>query len=263
VLNAPQGNPAYLALNSVVLFLPTVTALLFMARFGDQTPVTAFGFAIHDHWLKDFAVGIAIAAGMLSLTVAGSVMFGEVHMTWSGSSGAISGFALTFAALALSALCEELVFRGYPLQILMKGLGPWSSMILISFLFGLLHSRNPGANLLSILGTVLAGVALAVAYVRTRSVWLPYGIHLGWNVGLSMVLGYPMSGIRTVSILKTDVSGSQVLLGGDYGPEAGLVGMVVFAGAAAVIYRLRVLKVSPQVRAAIVAHPENLYVGDL
>src|SRR6185436_15409279 len=116
-----------------------------------------------------------------------------VHITWSGSTSSIPGIALTLAALALSALSEELVFRGYPLQILMKGLRPWGAIILISCLFGLVHGRNPGATGLSILGTILAGVLLAVAYLKTRSIWFPCGIHLGWNAGLSMVLGYPMS----------------------------------------------------------------------
>jgi uncharacterized protein len=263
VLMGPPGTPEFLALNSAVLFFPSLAALLFMARFADQTPITAFGFAVHDRWLKDFAFGVAIAAGMLALTLAGSVLFGDVQIGLSGSYGAIPAIALTLGALAVSALSEELVFRGYPLQILMKGLGPWGSMILISCLFGLIHGRNPGATALSVLGTILAGVALAVAYMRTRSIWLPYGIHLGWNVGLSIVLGYPMSGIETESILTTQVSGSQALLGGGYGPEAGIVGMVVFLSAAIVIHRLRVLKVSPQIRAAIAAHPENLYAGDL
>src|SRR6185436_4454317 len=109
-----------------------------------------------------------------------------VHITWSGSTSSIPGIALTLAALAVSALSEELVFRGYPLQILMKGLGPWGATILISCLFGLIHGNNPGATVFSILGTILAGMTLAIAYLKTRSVWLPFGIHLGWNVGLSM-----------------------------------------------------------------------------
>lgn len=263
LLGLPQGDPVFLTANSFILFFPSLGALLFMARFADQTPIVAFGVVIHDHWLKDIAVGFAVAAGMLSLTLAGSFLLGDVRITWSATPGAIPGLGLTLAALALSALSEELVFRGYPLQILMKGLGPWRSAILISCLFGLIHGSNPGATWLSILGTILAGIALAVAYMKTRSVWFPYGIHLGWNVGLSMVLGYPMSGIRTVSILTTEVAGSPVLLGGRYGPEAGILGMVVFVLIAAVIYRMHVLKVSPQVRTAIAAHTENLYVGNL
>jgi membrane protease YdiL (CAAX protease family) len=263
VLTVPKGNPAYLALNSIVLFFPSVGALLFMARFADQTPATAFGASFHDHWRKDFGVGIGVAAGMLGLTVAGSFLLGEVRIAWSGSLSALPGLLLTLAALALSALSEELVFRGYPLQVLMKGLRPWGSMILISSLFGAIHGSNPGATGLSVLGTILAGIALSVAYLKTRSVWFPYGIHLGWNVGLSMVLGYPMSGIQTASILKTEVSGSTALLGGEYGPEAGILGMVVFVLTAVVIHRMRTVRVSPQVRAAVEAHAKTLYVGDL
>ena len=263
VLVAPPGDPAFLVANGIVLFLPSVGTLLFMVRFADQTPVAAFGATIHDHWLRDIAVGAAIAAGMLALTLAGSFLLGEVRITWSASVGSIPGLVLTFLALAVSALSEELVFRGYPLQILMKGLGPWGSAILISSLFGLIHGRNPGATALSVLGTIVAGMTLAVAYLRTRSVWLPYGIHLVWNVGLSIVLGYPMSGIQTVSLWTTQVAGSQKLLGGGYGPEAGVLGMAIFASAAIVIYRLPTLKVSPQVRTAVAAHAENLYAGDV
>ena len=121
---------------------------------------------------------------------------------------------------------------------------------------------NPGATALSVLGTILAGMALAVAYLKTRSIWFPYGIHLGWNVGLSIVLGYPMSGIQTVSVLTTRVSGSQTILGGSYGPEAGLLGCVVFVVTAGVIYRMRVLKVSPQVRAALAPNAGKIHISE-
>jgi membrane protease YdiL (CAAX protease family) len=262
VFQVPQGDPAFLTVNSIVLFVPAFGALFVMARFGDQTPVKAFGFAIHDGWLRDFGVGIAVSGGMLSLTLAGSFLLGQVHIAWTGSFRAIPEIALTLAALALSALSEELVFRGYPLQILMKGLRPWGAILLISCLFGLVHGRNPGATSLSVLGTILAGVVLSVAYLKTRSIWFPYGIHLGWNVGLSMVLGYPMSGIRTESILTTDVSGSAALLGGAYGPEAGILGCAIFTAVTVAIYRMHAVKVSPQITAAVMGHSENLYVGE-
>jgi uncharacterized protein len=263
MFDAPQGDPAFLIANAIVLFFPSVGTLLFMIRFADRTPVAAFGAVTHDHWLRDFAVGTVIATGMLILILGGSLLFGGVQITWSGSIGSIPGIVLTLMALAVSALSEELVFRGYPMQILMKSLGPWGSTLLISCLFGLIHGSNPEATKLSVLGTVLAGVALGVAYLRTRSIWLPYGIHLAWNVGLSIVLGYPMSGIQTASILRTHVAGSIPFLGGAYGPEAGVLGMIVFVLVAVVVYFMPMLKVSPQVRAAVAAHPENLYVGDL
>lgn len=260
LFESPRTDIRYLAVNAIVLFIPSAGTLFIMARGLDQTPVSVFGVALHDRWAKDFAWGLAIAAGMLSLTLAGSFLFGEVRLEWTGSLSAIRIIGFTLAVFALSAINEELVFRGYPLQVLMKGLGPWGSMILISSLFGLLHWRNPGATVLSVLNTILAGVLLALAYLKTRSLWFPYGIHLGWNAGLSVVLGYPVSGIPTASILTTHVSGSQTMLGGSYGPEAGIVGTVIFVAGAVVVRRMRTVRVSPQMRTALAAHAEKTYV---
>src|SRR5678815_481255 len=166
----------------------------------------------------------------------------------------------TFLVLAVAALSEELVFRGYPFQVFLKSLGPWGAMLLISLIFGLLHAPNPGATLLSILNTFLAGMFLCRAYLKTRSLWLPYGIHVGWNAGLAVVLGYPVSGIETSSILKTTVSGPEILLGGSYGPEDGILGTLIFLTAAIVIGRIPIGTVSPQVKAALVANADKVYV---
>ncbi len=252
-----------LALNAVVLFVPSAGALLIMARLVDQSPVAAFGVAIHEHWLKDFAVGLAIAGGMLAITLSGSFLFGAVSLEWSGSGAAGRAILFTLAVLALSAVNEELVFRGYPFQVLMKGLGPWGSTLLISSLFGLLHWRNPGATVLSVLNTILAGIMLALAYLKTRSLWFPYGIHFGWNAGLSVILGYPVSGIQTASLVTTHVSGSETILGGAYGPEAGILGTVIFAAGVFAIRRIRALGISPEIRATLEANAEKVYVEDL
>jgi hypothetical protein len=164
--------------------------------------------------------------------------------------------------LAVAALSEELVFRGYPFQVFLKSLGPWGAMLLISLIFGLLHAPNPGATLLSILNTILAGIFLCRAYLKTRSLWLPYGIHVGWNAGLALVLGYPVSGIDTPSILKTSVSGPDWILGGGYGPEGGVLGTVIFLAATIVIGRLPIGRVSPEMRATLSAHADKVYIEE-
>ena len=56
--------------------------------------------------------------------------------------------------------------------------------------FGALHRDNPNASWLSTANTAIAGILLSWAYVRTRSLWLPYGIHLGWNVGLGITVSF-------------------------------------------------------------------------
>ena len=254
-----QEDVRFLGLNAIVLFVPAILALLAMARFVDRVPVSVFGVTAHSGCLRDLGVGVAIAAAMLALTLAGAFVFGTARVEWNASGSAIPTIGLTLAVLALGALNEELVFRGYPFQVFLKGIGRWGAMLLISSIFGLLHIGNEGATTVSTLNTILAGVLLCLAYLRTRSLWLPYGIHIGWNAGLAVVLGYPVSGIDTVSILKTTVSGPAVLLGGSYGPEDGLLATVIFLAGAIAVSRLPIATVSPQMEATLAAYSGKVY----
>jgi len=68
--------------------------------------------------------------------------------------------------------------------VLMAGVGPFPAMVVVSAAFGLGHHMNPNASWLGTANTFLAGIRLCLAYVRTRSLWFPYGIHIGWNLGL-------------------------------------------------------------------------------
>lgn len=249
----------FLALSAIVLFVPSISALLLMARF-DQISVAAYGLALHERWLRDFGLGFAVSLGMLGLALSGYSLFGDIEMQWNGSASVLPAAGLTLGVLLLSAANEELVFRGYPLQVLMKGIGPWAAMLLISSVWGWLHSRNPGVTGLGVANTILAGVFFSRAYLETRSLWLPYGIHAGWNVGTAVVMGLPVSGIQTASLLVTDVTGPDSLLGGSYGPEGGLLVTLVFATGAAVIRRIRIGKISPQINAALASHADKVYI---
>jgi len=228
----------------------------------EKVPVSVFGVSLHEGWFHDFLAGLLVAGGLLLLTLAGSFLFGHARVESSGSLSVIPAILATLLVLAVSAMNEELVFRGYPFQVFLKSLRPWGAMLLISFIFGLLHAPNPGATPLSILNTILAGVFLCRAYLMTRSLWLPYGIHLGWNAGLSVVLGYPVSGIDTPSILKTSVAGSDLILGGTYGPEGGVLGTVLFLTATIVIGWLPIGRVSPEMRASLSAHADKAYIEE-
>ena len=261
ILLLPRTDVRFLGLNALVLLIPSAVSLLVMARI-DKVRASAFGLSLHQGWFRDILTGIGFAGGLLLLTLVGSFLFGHARVESSGSMSVLPTIAATFLVLAVAALSEELVFRGYPFQVFLKSLGPWGAMLLISLIFGLLHAPNPGATLLSILNTILAGIFLCRAYLKTRSLWLPYGIHVGWNAGLALVLGYPVSGIDTPSILKTSVSGPDWILGGGYGPEGGVLGTVIFLAATIVIGRLPIGTVSPEMRATLSAHADKVYIEE-
>jgi membrane protease YdiL (CAAX protease family) len=71
---------------------------------------------------------------------------------------------------------------------------------------------------------VAGGIFLAYGYIRTRQLWLPLGLHTGWNFFESTVFGYPVSGMSGLPrLIHQDVSGPELLTGGEFGPEAGLL----------------------------------------
>ena len=106
-----------------------------------------------------------------------------------------------------------------------QALGTPIAVALSSLLFGAVHAFNPNATVLGIANIVVVGVLLACAYLVTRSLWLPVGLHIGWNLVEIQVLGFPGSGHTEPSLLRSITSGPDLMTGGAFGPEGGLVAL--------------------------------------
>ena len=235
--NLPESQLTFLWLNEVALVVPAIAAMLLSVRFVDRRPLKVFGVGFLPHWQRDLGSGLALASLMLTTLVAGCYAFGYVSIHWTGTQAPGSTLLATFGLILIAAVSEELVFRGFPLQVLVEGMGQWPAVITMSVIFGAMHLNNPNASLLGWVNTVLAGVLLSVAYIRARSLWLPYGIHVGWNIGLGFVLGFPLSGLDLASLWTTGIAGSDTILGGGYGPEGGLLATFIFASSALFVHR--------------------------
>lgn len=132
--------------------------------------------------------------------------------------------------LLFGAVGEEMLFRGYGFQVLVKGIGPFATILPVAVLFGLAHSQNLNFGPLALTNTILWGVVLGYAYLRSGDLWLPIGLHFGWNWALPL-LGVNLSGFTM------DVTGyamhwklGERWSGGAYGPEGGLLTTVVAIG---------------------------------
>jgi membrane protease YdiL (CAAX protease family) len=258
---SPETQTQRLVLNTIPLF-PAIGALLIMARFADRVPIGVFGVTFHERWARDLNVGIAVGTGMLVALTLVNGAAGGITMEWSASDASNRSLLITPMVLILSAAQEELVFRGYPLQVLMKGIGVWPAILTMSTTFGLVHLLNPNATIVGAVNTMLAGLMLSIAYLKTRSLWMPYGLHLGWNVGLGFVLGYPLSGIKIDSLWTTIAYGPQWLVGRAYGPEGGIIGTIVFAAAAMVIHKMRGVGISPRIRSLLARNASEVQVSE-
>ncbi len=129
--------------------------------------------------------------------------------------------------LAAGAAGEELFFRGYGFQLLLAVLGPYATIVPVGVLFALLHGGNPAINGLAIANTAGFGIVFGYAYLRSRDLWLPIGLHFGWNFTLPL-FGVNLSGLRMrVTGYEMSWTAGSLWSGGAYGPEASLLTSVV------------------------------------
>ena len=115
------------------------------------------------------------------------------------------------------------MLRGYGFQFLVGRLGPFATILPVAVIFGALHALNPNQTWIGLANTVLWGVVLGYAFLRSGDLWLPIGLHFGWNWVLPL-FGTPLSGLDTPDVagLTTTSTASPWITGGNYGPEGGV-----------------------------------------
>lgn len=151
-----------------------------------------------------------------------------------GGRGALLGGILLFVPAALA---EELPCRRYLLPTLTQAWGGRAALVVTSVLFGALHCLNPGATPLAFLGTTAAGVMLGLAYQWTGQLWLPWALHFAWNFAEGSLWGMPVSGLLAPSVVRTQLHGPALWTGGEFGPEAGLLGLIALIVGTCVLAR--------------------------
>ena len=261
--------PLVALLIALALFIVAnaVAALLFrllpaMDRPVEMTVRAAIGIAIvfavyklairrlgerpHDDLkLRDAPLGLG--AGLLFGFLLFSLIVGAAAIADVYNIVGEGGFAAFLPALIgmtiIPGFMEELLFRGILFRWIEELAGSWVALALTSALFGLAHMFNPNASLLSSFAiAVEAGVLLGGAYMLTRSLWAPIGLHAAWNFTQGFVWDVPVSGHDTEGLVEAKLSGPELLSGGAFGLEASLIAMVLATAAGVVLVMLAIRK---------------------
>jgi uncharacterized protein len=177
-------------------------------------------------------LGLGVLAGVAAacLVLAPPLLLGFAHLAPTPAEHPSWG-ALAFVTvmLAAGAVGEELLFHGYGFQIMLAEVGPFATILPVSVVFALLHGNNPNANWFGIANTAAFGAVFGYAYVRSRDLWLPIGLHFGWNITLPL-FGVNLSGLRmNVTGSKMFWTAGDLWSGGAYGPEASVLTSAVVA----------------------------------
>ena len=218
--------------NTIILFIAVTGSVYIARRWLDKRSFKSLGLELDKHTLFDVLAGIGIVGVQMGFIFV--VLLSLGWLTFEGfawqvdSAGVIvRNVLMFFVAYILIGWQEELLSRGYHLQTITSGTNLFWGIVLSSSVFGLLHLVNPnvnGANTVSItVGIFFGGVYLAYAYLRTKQLWLPIGIHIGWNFFQGVVFGFPVSGMDSYALTKITVNGPALWTGGMFGPESGLI----------------------------------------
>lgn len=200
-----------------------VTAL-FLAMEGQ--PFHSVGLRLNPRWAREFALGAAGGVALIGLTALLLLGMGGFHWV-RNPGGSLAGIAGGFLVFLFVGINEEVAFRGYPFQRLVRSMGPWPAQILLAVLFAAIHWGNPGIRDASpalkawtTLNIALAAVFLGLCYLKTRSLALPIGVHLGWNWAQGHLLGFQVSGTNAAGFWKPVLANKpQWLTGGAVGLE--------------------------------------------
>jgi uncharacterized protein len=239
----------------LILLVAALAAGYICTRWLEGLPWRALGLWLHEGWLRDLVLGSVIGVVSLAMATAIATAGGGLSFTISGRSALIQVLqTLVFSAalFILAALAEEALFRGYPLQTLARANLAWLAVFLTSVPFAAVHLRNPNvAAGFTFINTALAGVWLAVAYLRTRTLWFPLGVHWAWNWALGSVFGLPVSGITDLApqpLMRGTDLGPAWLTGGSYGIEGGLACTITLIVSTIFILRTRLVTASPEMK---------------
>ena len=141
---------------------------------------------------------------------------------------------LLFGAGITAAVTEEFFFRGILFRWIEEFAGSWAALLVTALLFGLAHRANPNATWFSSFAiAVEAGTLLGGAYMLTRSLWLPIGLHAAWNFAEGYIFDVPVSGLPEQGLVTAKLSGPVLLSGGDFGLEASVIAVVIAGSAGA------------------------------
>lgn len=231
---------AFLADISFISFIAITLSVYLARRWYDHRSFRSLGLIWDASAGRDALAGIFIAAALMSFIFFVEWAFGWLVFSGFATGGITAGLLANTgywaAVFIMVGWYEELWFRGYWLQNLRDGPGTKLAFFVSSAFFALAHLSNPNASWVALTGLLFAGYFLAFGFLRTNQLWLPIGLHIGWNFFEGPIFSFPVSGLESSGLLNVQVRGPELVTGGAFGPEAGLIILPAMALGAALIY---------------------------
>ena len=219
-------NPGLMLLTGMILLGSILAASAWTAHFFDHRSLSTVGVPLSRPWLRQTLVGLVVGSipPILFFLAAYKLGNAQVSRVPLDLHRVLAQTLPALAATLLLAFHEELLYRGYLLQLISQKSGRMVAALITGGIFGLVHGGNSAANPQGLLFTAIGGVLLAWLVMRQGSLWMAGGYHAGWNATASLVLGLNVSGtIMPGNWIATTLTGPRWISGGSYGFESSII----------------------------------------
>lgn len=243
-----SGSVLFITLNASISFAAALLIGWLCGKYLEGLPFRALGGWFTKNWFRDLSSGLILGALTLAFAVLIGVVFGGLSFQLNrtnGQSAILLTLGVSLIVFIAGAAFEEVLFRGYIFQTLARANLAWLAVVLTSLFFAVAHLTNSNAGYISTVNTALAGIWFGVAYLKTRTLWFVFGLHLMWNWFQGAIFGIEVSGIKSLTTAplfqEIDV-GPIWLTGENYGIEGGIVCTAALIASILLIWFLPALK---------------------
>ena len=235
--------PLFLALRNIPLFsnnkdllslLITLFSFVFISllvffrvKVIEKRSLSSIGFN-KNNWLKKYSLGFLIGLAMMSIIVLILFPFGYITVEKNPIQpvgiSAIASVLVILLGWIIQGATEEIVTRGWLLNVLSTKYNIGVGLLISSTLFGLMHLTNPNVNYIAVINIILVGLFYGLYVIKTNDLWAVCGMHSAWNFAQGNIFGFKVSGldVSVGSLIDLNLVGSDFVTGGIFGPEAGI-----------------------------------------
>lgn len=221
-----QENNTDISIGMQVIII-ALTSII--CQWIQRKPITELFGKLNVRWFMELGIGGLIGSALMLVPALTLRIFGWVNWQWNHEGfSVLSSSLLLFAGVAVA---EELLFRGFVFQRLLAGTGQWTAQLIIAAYFLLTHLNNPGmtgnVKAMASVNIFLASILFGLAFIQTKSLAMPLGLHFMTNVVQGGILGFGVSGAEQSGLLIPIFGKAPVwLTGGQFGLEASLPGLI-------------------------------------
>ena len=249
--------PLFLALRNIPLFFNNKDLLsllitlfsfafisllvFFRVKVIEKRSFSSIGFN-KNNWLKKYSLGFLIGLAMMSIIVLILFPFGYITVEKNPIQpvgiSAIASVLVILLGWIIQGATEEIVTRGWLLNVLSTKYNIGVGLLISSTLFGLMHLTNPNVNYIAVINIILVGLFYGLYVIKTNDLWAVCGMHSAWNFAQGNIFGFKVSGldVSVGSLIDLNLVGSDFVTGGIFGPEAGITATFILLASIGILF---------------------------